>query len=89
LTWQEFYFDYFVPRMSINEQCDPERLRAWLKAGETVELREGDELIGRIVPEERNVRPADWPDFAALRKEIVGERVLPGADLVIDERGRY
>jgi hypothetical protein len=29
------------------------------------------------------------PDFEARRKKIFGDRVLPGADLVIEERGRY
>jgi len=29
------------------------------------------------------------PDFAARRKKILGDRILPGADLVIAERGRY
>jgi hypothetical protein len=30
-----------------------------------------------------------WPDFTALRREIIGDRTLPGADLLIEERGRY
>jgi hypothetical protein len=29
------------------------------------------------------------PDFAARRRKIFGDRILPGADLVIEERGRY
>jgi len=45
-------------------------------------------VIARIVPEGSSPPPGDWPDFAALRKEIFGERVLPGADVVIEERGR-
>jgi len=31
----------------------------------------------------------EWPDFAARRKKMFGDRVLPGADIVIEERGRY
>jgi hypothetical protein len=46
-------------------------------------------VIARIVPEGTPPPPVDWPDFGALRKEIFGERVLPGADVVIEERGRY
>jgi len=30
-----------------------------------------------------------WPDFEALAEEIIGDRVLSGADLLIEERGRY
>jgi hypothetical protein len=29
------------------------------------------------------------PDFAARAKKIFGDRILPGADIVIEERGRY
>jgi hypothetical protein len=46
-------------------------------------------VIARIVPEGSPPQPGDWPDFAALRKEILGDRILPGADLAIEERGRY
>jgi len=30
-----------------------------------------------------------YPDFAARRKKIFGNRVGPGADLLIKDRGRY
>jgi hypothetical protein len=70
---------------------DTKRLKAWLRAGKTVELRERNTLIARIVPSEpkKNVPMAPWPDFAARRKAIFGDRILPGADIVIEERGRY
>jgi antitoxin (DNA-binding transcriptional repressor) of toxin-antitoxin stability system len=54
-----------------------------------VELRERDRVIARIVPEGQSATPAKWPDFAARAKKVLGDRVLPGADLVIQERGRY
>jgi antitoxin (DNA-binding transcriptional repressor) of toxin-antitoxin stability system len=78
-----------VPSVNIRELRDTKRLKAWLRAGKTVELRERDEVIARIVPEGSPPPPRDWPDFAALRKEIFGDRILPGADVVIEERGRY
>jgi antitoxin (DNA-binding transcriptional repressor) of toxin-antitoxin stability system len=78
-----------MPSVNIRELRDTKRLKAWLRAGKTVELRERDEVIARIVPEGSPPEPWDWPDFAALRKEIFGDRVLPGAELVIKERGRY
>ena len=83
------WHNLIVPRVNIRQLRDTKRLKAWLRAGKTVELRERDELIARIVPEGKAAQPADWPDFGALRKEIFGDRVLPGADLVIEERGRY
>ncbi len=61
-------------------------MKAWLKQGKTVELRERDRLIARIVPADSDQRPAEWPDFAARRKKIFGNRVLP--NLVIEERER-
>jgi hypothetical protein len=55
-----------------------------------VELRERDRVIARIVPADQPAQPqAEWPDFAARAKKIFGDRILPGADLVIKERGRY
>ena len=78
-----------MPSVNIRELRDTKRLKAWLRAGKTVELRERDEVIARIVPEGSPPEPRDWPDFAALRREIFGDRVLPGAELVIKERGRY
>jgi antitoxin (DNA-binding transcriptional repressor) of toxin-antitoxin stability system len=78
-----------MPSVNIRQLRDTKRLKAWLRAGKTVELRERDELIARIVPEGKARKPAEWPDFAAMRKEIIGDRVLPGADIVIEERGRY
>jgi len=78
-----------MPSVNIRQLRDTKRLKEWLRAGKTVELRERDEVIARIVPQTSYSQPADWPDFAALRKEIFGDRILPGADLVIEERGRY
>jgi antitoxin (DNA-binding transcriptional repressor) of toxin-antitoxin stability system len=79
----------FMPSVNIRELRDTRRLKAWLRAGKTVELRERDQVIARIVPEGASPQSADWPDFAELRKEILGDRTVPGADVVVDERGRY
>ena len=78
-----------MPSVNIRELRNTKRLKAWLRAGKTVELRERNEVIARIVPEGSPPDPGDWPDFAALRKEIFGNRVFPGAGLVITERGRH
>ena len=73
--------------MNIRELRDTKRLKSWLRAGKTVEQR--DRVIARIVPEKQEEKPVKWPDFAARRKKIFGDRTLPGADIVIEERGRY
>lgn len=79
-----------MPSVNIRQLRDTKRLKAWLRAGKTIELCDRNKRIGRIVPESLHEQgPAEWPDFAALAKEIIGDRVLPGADLLIAERGRY
>ena len=72
--------------VNLRQLRDTRQLKAWLKAGETVELRERDKVLGRIVPEELEKKPVEWPDFEARARKIFGDRVLPGADLLIEER---
>ena len=78
-----------MPTVNIRQLRETRRLKAWLRAGKTVELRERDRLIAQIVPEALSSGPHELPDFAALRREIIGDRVLPGAELLIKERGRF
>lgn len=75
--------------LNMRQLRDTRRLKAWLREGKTVELKLRDKVIARIVPAEQPVVPVPLPDFAARAKKIFGNRVLPGADLVISERGRY
>jgi len=75
--------------VNIRQLRDTRRLKAWLRAGKTIELRERERVIARIVPAGRPEEPREWPDFAARRKQLFGDRMMPGADLVIEERGRY
>jgi antitoxin (DNA-binding transcriptional repressor) of toxin-antitoxin stability system len=79
-----------MPSLNLRQLRDTRRLKSWLRAGNTVELRERDRVIARIVPADQPAQPqAEWPDFAARAKKVFGDRILPGADLVIKERGRY
>jgi hypothetical protein len=78
-----------VPSVNLRQLRDTRKLKAWLRAGKTVELRERERIIARIVPEVPATRKTTLPDFAALRKQTFGERILPGADLLIEERGRF
>ena len=77
-----------MPSVNIRQLRDTRRLKAWLRAGKTVELRERDKLIAKIVPEsEAPKKPAKWPDFEARAREIFGDRILP--NVVLEDRGRY
>ena len=81
-----------MPTLSINlrQLRDTRRLKTWLRAGKTVELRERDKVIARIVPEHSKKKPVEWPDFEARTKAIFGDRILPGVKLLIEDReSRY
>jgi len=79
-----------MPSMNIRQLRDTRRLKTWLQAGKTVELRERNRVLGRIVPESSStVQPQEWPDFAARVKKIFGKRLVSGAELVVKERGRF
>lgn len=78
-----------MPSVNIRQLRDTRKLKAWLRAGKTIELRDRDRVIARIVPQGSLPQRAALPDFEAIRKEIFGNRILPGADLLIEERGRF
>ena len=62
--------------VNMRQLRDTRQLKDWLKAGETVELRERDKVLAKIVPEEQVKKPVEWPDFEARAKAICGDRVL-------------
>jgi antitoxin (DNA-binding transcriptional repressor) of toxin-antitoxin stability system len=78
-----------MPSVNIRQLRDSRRLKEMLSAGQTVELRERQRVIARIVPAQLPAGPEHWPDFARRRQKLFGKRLLPGADLVIEERGRF
>jgi antitoxin (DNA-binding transcriptional repressor) of toxin-antitoxin stability system len=76
-----------MPSVNMRQLRDTRRLKAWLRAGKTVELRDRDKPIARIVPEKPEERPVKWPDFEARRKAMFGDRVFP--NVILEDRGRY
>jgi antitoxin (DNA-binding transcriptional repressor) of toxin-antitoxin stability system len=78
-----------MPSVNMRQLRDTKRLKAWLRAGKTIDLCDRNKRIAQIIPENREKSAAKWPDFEALAKEIIGDRILPGSDLLIEERGRY
>jgi antitoxin (DNA-binding transcriptional repressor) of toxin-antitoxin stability system len=76
-----------MPSVNMRQLRDTKKLKAWLRAGKIVELREREKLIARIIPENATQPPGNWPDFEALAREIMGDRILPNA--VLEDRGRY
>jgi len=78
-----------MPSVNIRELRNTRRLKELLSSGQTVELRERQNVIARIVPAQRQSLPERWPDFSKRRLKIFGKRLVSGADLVIEERGRF
>jgi hypothetical protein len=79
-----------MPSINLRQLRDTRQLKAWLEAGETVELRERNTVLGQIVPETPPITPVKWPDFAARRKAIFGDRTIDAVDILIEERNsRY
>jgi hypothetical protein len=78
--------------ITLRQLRDTRKVKAWLKAGVRIEVRERNQVLGDLVPRTPlNPAPVEWPDFAARRRAIFGERVLtPVADLIADrENSRY
>jgi antitoxin (DNA-binding transcriptional repressor) of toxin-antitoxin stability system len=75
-----------MPSVNVRQLRDTRQLFKWLEAGEVVELKRRNSVVARIVPESPKLKSAEWPDFAARLKRNYGDRTLPGADLLIEER---
>jgi antitoxin (DNA-binding transcriptional repressor) of toxin-antitoxin stability system len=74
-----------MPSVNLRQLRDTRQLKAWLEAGETVELRERNRVLGEIVPRRPQRRtPKEWPDFAARLKEMWGDRVFDNQQ-ILDE----
>ncbi|HEX4487832.1 MAG TPA: hypothetical protein VH088_16270 [Terriglobales bacterium] len=74
--------------LNLRQLRDTRRLKSWLREGKTVELKERDRVIAKIVPAEPppKTQPS-LPDFEARRKKVFGDRIFE--NMVISERGRY
>jgi len=75
-------------------------LPSWLalvQRGETVAIMDGGQEVARLVPPEvahdkpaSATAPAQWPDFAARRRAVFGDAVLPAGtvqSLIDEDRG--
>ncbi len=79
-----------MPSINTRQLRDTRQLFTWLEAGEVVELRKRNRVVARIVPESPRLEPVIMPDFAARRRAILGDRVIPIVEDIIAERnGRY
>jgi antitoxin (DNA-binding transcriptional repressor) of toxin-antitoxin stability system len=84
--WHILWHIESMQSINLRQLRDTRQLQTWLEAGVTVEIRNRNSVIGRIVPEKSASVPVKLPDAAARRRRIFGDRVLPGADLLIEDR---
>ena len=73
-----------MPSVNLRQLRDTRKLKEWLRAGETVELRERDSVLAKIVPERAAAQPVELPDFEARRKEMWGDRTFNNQE-ILDE----
>lgn len=73
--------------ITLRQLRDTRKVKAWLRAGVHIELRERGEVIGDLVPRTPPApRPVEWPDFAARLKEQYGDRIIPAVEMLIEDR---
>jgi hypothetical protein len=73
--------------ITLRQLRDTRQIKAWLKAGVHIEVRERNEVLGDLVPRTPPApRPVEWPDFEARAREIFGDRVIPAVDDLIEDR---
>jgi hypothetical protein len=65
---------------------DTQKLKALLRQGKSIDLRDRNRVIGRIIPETSEAPEVEWPDFAARLKSIFGDQVLNAVDDLIKDR---
>ena len=88
--WHKMCHIGAMESMTIRELRNTRRLQALLRSGKSIELRYRTRVIGHIMPESKakEIKKIEWPDFEARARKILGNRILPGADLLIEERRR-
>jgi hypothetical protein len=76
-----------MPSVNLRQLRDTRQIKAWLRAGVQVEVRDRNDVIGDLVPRTPPKPSAiEWPDFEARARAIFGDRILPGADMLIEDR---
>jgi hypothetical protein len=75
-----------MPSINLRQLRETRQLKAWLREGKTVELRERERVLARIVPAGNVGEPKQLPDFEARTEKAFGDRIFP--NLVIEERKR-
>jgi len=75
-----------MPSVNLRQLRDTRQIKAWLKAGVQIEVRERNQVLGDLVPRTPpRIQPIERPDFAARRRAIFGDYVFP-ENIVVEAR---
>jgi antitoxin (DNA-binding transcriptional repressor) of toxin-antitoxin stability system len=79
-----------MPSVNMRELRNTRQIKAWLRAGKSIELRDRNHVVGRIVPdsEPKEMKEIEWPDFEARRRKIFGDRDLNAVENFLKDRHR-
>jgi antitoxin (DNA-binding transcriptional repressor) of toxin-antitoxin stability system len=72
--------------ITLRQLRDTKKVKAWLRAGVHIEVRERGEVIGDLVPRTPARPDVEWPDFEARAKAIFGDRIIPAVEMLIEDR---
>lgn len=72
--------------VNLRQLRDTRQIKLWLKAGEVVELRDRDQVLGQIVPQPTQAQPAEFPDAAKRRSMIFGAQTIFSHNPVVTSR---
>jgi len=77
--------------ITLRQLRDTRQVKAWLRAGVQIEVRERKEVLGDLVPRTPpKPSPVAWLDFEARARKIFGDRMIPIVEDMIEERNsRY
>ena len=77
--------------ITLRQLRDTRQVKAWLKAGVQIEVRERNKVLGDLVPRTPPApRPVEWPDFEVRARAIFGDRMIPIVeDLIADREDRF
>lgn len=74
--------------INLRQLRDTRRLKAMLRRGQAVELRERSQVLARIMPVNGESVAPSWPDFVARARTVSRSRMTAVENTVVEERRR-
>lgn len=85
--WHKMCHIASMPSVNLRQLRDTRQIKAWLKAGVQIEVRERNVVLGDLVPRTPpRIQPVEWPDFEARARAIFGDCMIPAVEMLIEDR---